>query len=293
MRMNWLSGLAILWVAVNAFGQGAATGFVEKPLDKLAERKMSDWGETALGVHTRWRHGESAHFIIHFTRDGEKVASRCEGFYDDIWKFYGQRKDLLAGKKSHVFAFAERADWDGFKAKLKMGREFTGVTRGSEFFYLSTTPDGQFDTKGRTQAHEMAHLVLNRFFTGQLPLWCNEGLAEYFGLRKTLDRDAFRRVLSGTRPVDLLELVARKSYPEDATALREFYVESALFVEFLVQTGETRPGLSELDRRGLMAGLVADLIAGQPVDVALRRFGFKDLDDAKKTYVPYRKRVTQ
>lgn len=280
----------LIWLAgvVACCGQAL---LVEKPLDKLSEQKVSDWGQLALELKTRWRHGESAHFIIHFTRDGDKIAGRSEGFYDDIWKFYGKRKDLLAGKKSHVFAFADWNDWAAFKEKVKMPRDFAGVTRGNEFFYVSTTPEGQFDTKGRTQAHEMSHLIINRFFEGRLPLWCNEGQAEYFGLRKTLDRDTFRRVLGGMRPVELDVLLATKTYPSDSESLRAFYAESALFVEFLVQQGETRPGLSETQRRGLMAGLIEDLIAGKTPEQALARFGFKDLKDVKTAYAPYRKRV--
>ena len=36
-------------------------------------------------------------------------------------------------------------------------------------------------SSGDVLAHEMTHLVMNRFFERRRPLWLNEGLAEYYG----------------------------------------------------------------------------------------------------------------
>src|SRR5712671_7378983 len=184
--------------------------FKDKPFDQLSDKEISDdWGKLALSIKStkKWQHGETDHFVIHYFRSGDRVARRSEEFYGEIKEFFGNRPDLLKGHKSHLFAFAEQQDWTAFKKAIEQPW-IGGITRGNEFFYQATGDSGQFDSKARVQAHEMTHLVFNRFFKGHPPLWLNEGIAEYFGQRKTSSLIEFRRLMGRTPKFDLEALLA-------------------------------------------------------------------------------------
>jgi hypothetical protein len=257
--------------------------FVEKPLDQLSSREVSDWGKAALAIQSaKWKHGESPHFIVHFFRNGSKIGRRSEDFYTEIKEFFGNRPDLLGAQKSQVFAFHETPDWDKFKAEIQMQWP-AGVTRGNEFFYLSASDEGKFDSKGRVQAHEMTHLIFNRFFKGQPPLWLNEGIAEYFGLRRTSSATDFRRQLGamkGEQWSDLQRLFSVTEYPANGASVNAFYAESAMVVDFLTKTS---------DRRLLLPKFVDAVLGGQDSAKALPIYGYKSLAEFNDAYKKYRK----
>lgn len=257
--------------------------FKEKTFEQLSNKEISeDWGKVALGISSskKWQHGESEHFVIHFFRSGEKIARRSELFYSEIKEFFGNRPDLLKGRKSHLFAFADGQDWNKFKTTIELPY-IGGVTRGNEFFYLATGEEGQFDSKARVQAHEMTHLVFNRFFTGHPPLWLNEGVAEYFGQRKTSSINEFRRRMGRTEPFDLDTLLASERYPTAESDMLAFYAEAAIVVDFLTK---------DADRRALLPKFVDAMIADKDVSRALQLYGYASLADFKKAYSRYRQR---
>lgn len=83
--------------------------------------------------------------------------------------------------------------------------------------------------------HELTHLIVFVFFEGQsIPLWLNEGLAEYeeadFG--KT-EKPFLKRMVKNSYYIKLEELFGMQNYPSNDEGLRLFYAESASVVEFL------------------------------------------------------------
>jgi hypothetical protein len=282
MRSSWgklAAAVAIVCVVQPAHAATLPDAFQEKSWDRLSDRQLSDWGRKALAVDaTRWRHGETTHFILHYLSDGELIAHRSESFYAEIREFFGNRQDLLAGQKSQVFAFTEPKDWQAFMRGTGVLYAI-GITRGNEFFYLATGEDGRFDFKGKVQAHEMTHLVFNRFFVGQLPLWLNEGIAEYFGQRKTATLAEFRRQMRGSPRYTLDRLFAVKSYPTNPLDVQSFYAESAILVDFLTTTDQ---------RRALLPKFVDAMIRLNNVNNAVTIYGYRNLADFEYAYRFYR-----
>ena len=273
--MFWLTGAVTTW----AGNTNAVDSFQEKPFDKLSTTETSDWGELALSVQpTKWKHGETEHFIIHFFHNGDKIARRSEVFYAEIKDFFGNRLDMLARRKSHIFAFPDANDWHAFTGKIK--QEWAGgITRGDEFFYLAANEEGRFDSKGKVQAHEMTHLIFNRFYRRRLPLWLNEGVAEYFGQRKATTLMQFRQQMSTTAPYPLSELFQAMHYPERAQ-IPAFYAEAAIILDFLTHTSE---------RATLLPKFVDSMIASNDVPAALQIYGYKNPADFEAAYKNYRK----
>lgn len=277
--LSILGGLLLATGPVRAVGP--VITYRDKPWEQLSDKELTDWGQAALKIEGRkkWQHGETDHFVIHCFRSGDKVGNRSEAFYAKIREFFGYRPDLLAKRKSHLFAFHERADWDRFcRAVGQSGID--GVTRNHEFFYLATGDDGRFDSKAKVQAHEMTHLVFNRFFAEQPPLWLNEGIAEYFGQRETSTTAEFRDLMSRTAKFPLDQLFAADGYPRDVEAMEAFYAESAIVVDFLTKS---------LDRRALLPKFVEALIGENDVAKALRIYQYKDLTEFEAAYGRYRK----
>lgn len=271
--------LFVAWIGT-AFGQRPVDTLTDKPFDKLSDQSLSDWGQAARRINTdKWQQGETPHFIIHYFKSGQRVATRCEEFYAEIREFFGNRPDLRAGKKSHVFAFHDAADWERFVPVTGM-RNIAGVTRQHEFFYLATKPGGGFDYDGKVQAHEMTHLVFNRFFEGRIPLWLNEGVAEYFGQRKTSTTTEFRRYMSQAVDYPLDRLFAATQYPANPAETRSFYAEAAIVVDFLSYTA---------DRKPLLPKFVDALSQGKSLADALALYGYKNLAEFEAAYGRFRK----
>ena len=279
--MNQCMRVAVLLLAGASLGWAGnpEDSFKEKKLDDLSTTEMSDWGDLALGIqHLKWKHGETEHFIIHFFRTGEKIAHRSEVFYTEIKEFFGNRPDLLAGKKSQVFAFQDMNNWKQFAGKI--GQDWAGgVTRGDEFFYLAAAEEGRFDSKGKVQAHEMTHLIFNRFYRGHPPLWLNEGVAEYFGQRKTSTLSQFRQQMSLTPPYHLGRLFQAEQYP-GLDQIQAFYAEAAIVVDFLTRTSE---------RAAKLPKFVDAMIANNDVAAALQIYGYKDFTEFETAYKNYRR----
>jgi len=130
------------------------------------------------------------------------------------------------------------------------------------------------------QAHEMTHLVFNRFFEGRIPLWLNEGVAEYFGQRKTSTTSEFRRAMSLAADYPLDRLFAATQYPAVPGEVSSFYAEAAIVVDFLSYTA---------DRKPLLPKFVDALSQGQSLPDALRLYGYQNQTDFVAAYDRFRK----
>jgi len=264
---------------VALWADDAEESFQPKTWDELSDQDVSEWGRAALDIQpTHWKHGETDHFIIHYLLGGQMIGRRSEKFYAEIREFFGNRPDLMDGRKSHIFAFNSQRDWEAFQKQVTP-MNILGITRGNEFFYLATTESGVYDSRGKVQAHEMTHLVFNRLFRGRPPLWLNEGIAEYFGQRKTSNWAAFRSQMQGAWKFNLDKLFALQHYPQEPEDIQSFYAESAIIVDFLTRTS---------DRAALLPRFVEMMIADNDLDKAVRLYGYQDLAEFKSAYERYR-----
>ncbi len=102
--------------------------------------------------------------------------------------------------------------------------------------YLQEWGDNSSD-KMSVLAHEMTHLVINRFLKKPIPLWLNEGLAEYYGEFAYRAVRGMGQSKSSAFPAtkDLLPLqtlLALPTYPPDTVVLT-YYRTAKYLVGFL------------------------------------------------------------
>jgi len=130
----------------------------------------------------QWRRIDSPNFIIIGEGGGgdlRDLAVRFEGFREMLGRVLNVRVTQTP-VPTFVVAFAYDRSFTPFKPMFDGKRvEAAGVfVPRNDVNYIAMVHDGQ-DTRMRIVLHEYAHVVLEN--TGQrLPLWLDEGLAEYY-----------------------------------------------------------------------------------------------------------------
>lgn len=235
-----------------ARGQGPANGaLTEIPLAQLSNRQFLKLGQAALAIRSNdWKHAETANFIYHFFHSyvAAPVSVEAEFYYRLIAQELG--KDTTQWeRKSHIFVFETAEDWALFQRNGALDPWTGGVHAGGELFIRR---DPAFRFKGNTLGHEVAHLVVDRFFGANVPLWLNEGYAEYVSVRCYA---AFQRArnfrarpvsaaVDGGRFIPLAALTSAVVYPVEVEQVQAFYSESERLTRFL--SAANKPGFATL-----------------------------------------------
>jgi len=256
------------------------------PLQSLSDHSLTQLGQAALSIHPNdWKHAETANFVYHFFHGfiAAPVSAEAEFYYHVIAQDLG--KDTTQWeRKSHIFIFETDADWAEFKQKGALD-PWTGGLHSAGSLFIQRNPEMKF--KGHTLGHEITHLVIERFFGAGVPLWLNEGYAEYSGIRCyaafSRARGYLARPTARSVPADLYipvgQLSAMVTYPQDVAQVGAFYGESERLVRFL--TG--------VDKRGF--GVFLDAMSkGNRFETALSKgFAnrFMNLDALDKEFKTY------
>ncbi|HIF71331.1 MAG TPA: hypothetical protein EYQ61_02020 [Dehalococcoidia bacterium] len=119
-----------------------------------------------------------------------------------------------------------------------------------------------------TATHEMTHILVARAAgsSGSVPLWLNEGLAEYGNLDKTVSYERFLEWAIGTDRLILLKSL--RSFPGDPNLTLVAYGQGRSAVEFMIEEyGEAKMGelLSTLGT-GIGISDALDVVYGFDID---------------------------
>lgn len=239
---------AVICFALGAWAQTPdTTPFTEKPLAQISDNALTALGQRALAIRpAAWKHAETTNFVLHYFTDvaGRAVASEAEFYYRSIATEL-ERDTKKWERKGHVFIFEEEADWSQFKTVGGLEPWSGGIHSQGELFLMRNT---QKKFKGNTLAHELTHLIVFRFFGAGVPLWLDEGLAEYTATRwyssywRARGYSAFPRSQSvdPTHYVPLAKLTSALSYPAESNSVIAFYNQSERLVRFLSATDKHR-----------------------------------------------------
>jgi hypothetical protein len=258
----------------------------EVPLARLSDRSFTALGQAALGIRaSEWKHAETANFVYHYFQSfvATPVSVEAEFYYRLIAQELG-KESARWERKSHIFVFEKAEDWADFQKRGALDPWTGGIHSRGELFIRR---DPAFKFKDNTLGHEVAHLVVDRFFGSNVPLWLNEGYAEYVSMRCY---SAFHRARNyRSRPrspavvaaqfIPLAELTSAMAYPHDPVRIEAFYSESHRLVRFL----------SAADKTGF-SGLFEALAKGARFDTALAKcFGgrFPGLEALEREFKGY------
>lgn len=241
--------------------------FRETSFQALSDRNLTLLGQAALSIRPNdWKHAESTNFIYHYFQSfvAAPVSVEAEFYYRVIAKDLG--KDTAQWeRKSHIFIFESDDDWAAFQQRGALD-PWTGGAHSQGSLFIQRDPKLKF--KGSTLGHEVTHLVIDRFFGAGVPLWLNEGYAEYassicyaafYRARGYAARPTSRPVPAGLF-LPVAQLTNLMSYPQDPAQVSIFYLESERLVRFL----------NSVDKRGFATFLEA-MARGNRIETALNK----------------------
>ncbi len=232
----------------------------------------------------KWQHLQTAHFVLHHDQKmfAAKVARLGEQFYAAISADLPNLRDRISPARSHVFIFRDPQEWKAIVAATPGMETWAASFVRNQAMYLQETGTAVAD-KMDTLAHEMTHLVFNRFLTVRLPLWLNEGLAEYYGefayrAAKGMGQsrsNAFRPLRQWT---PLAELLAAADYPADPEEVSRFYATSKYLVGYLLLK----------QPREKWDAFFGRVLAGEPaLPALLETYGWADVAAAEKAFAQF------
>ena len=284
--MRFLAALIFLTVTACAEQAAQLGALPEIAFEQLSDRMLTSLGKKALMIRAAdWKHGESEHFVYHFFDRpmASAVSVEAEFAYRVIATELG-RDTTAWERKCHLFLFDDADDWKAFQ-KFGGLDPWTGGIHGEGALFIRRNPGPKSDNN--TLPHEITHLVLFRFFGPGIPLWLNEGFAEYAATRC---RAAFFRARGySAKPravsvkaglyIPLGDLTTATGYPSEEDHVAAFYEESQKLVRFL----------SAADRKGFVAFLDA-MGKGALFETAARtHFGnrFLNLEAVEREFKSY------
>jgi tetratricopeptide (TPR) repeat protein len=233
-----------------------------------------------------WRLARSDHFEV-YCQTNDQEARAILGWFEQLRAFFEQqggwrRERSGTGKATvRVIVFASEQEYQPYRPRATSDAYY--ATTGSlNYIVMGASDPGKF----ALAAHEYAHLALNASGL-ELPLWLNEGMAEFFA---TLRIKEHSTELGGTIesrihalqrrswiPLrDLLVLTKETQRSEDRAQADVFYSESWALAEMLMLGPDYAAGFPRFIARmsARMAGAEAfALVYGKTLDALTRDLG--------------------
>jgi Flp pilus assembly protein TadD len=212
------------------------------------------WG--ASDSNLRWIEVRSPHFLV-ATNAGEKEARRIADQFEQIRalfhaEFANLRIDpaqpvlILAAKNENTMKMLLPEDWE-----VKGHVHPAGLyQQGEDKHYVILRLDSAGDNPYHALYHEYTHALLHLNFT-ELPLWLEEGLAEFYGNSRLGEKESrvgtidegHLYILGQNKllPIETLLNVQQGSpYYNEANQASVFYAESWALVHYLLLDPEAR-----------------------------------------------------
>ena len=269
-----------------AAGQRSVGGLEEMSLTQLSSPPSSPLARVAVALApSRWKHAETEHFIYHYFNSfvATPVSVEAEFYERVVTEDLGLSTGSKPGAKNQIFLFEEPALWREFQTKAELDPWSGGIHSDGALFLLR---DRAMKFKGTTLGHEIVHALIQRHI-GDIPLWLNEGYAEY---ASTIGYASYMRARDySAKPrsdavdpihyIPVAELVALTRYPTESEAVSAFYAESQRLVSFLQRRGKK-----------LFVSFLRASARGEDFEVALSKSYpgmFKSVRDLEAEFRPY------
>ncbi len=250
---------------------------------------------SARDSNERWLELQSPHFVV-LTDSNEKQARRIASQFERMRAVFHTLFPTATadtGSPIVVLALKDKKDFQALEpaAYLAKGQlELAGLfLRAPDKNYVLLRLDAQGEHPFSTVYHEYTHLMLSKA-EEWLPLWLNEGLAEFYQNTDIQDKDV---LLGQPSPDDILYLRQNRLLPlttlfkvdhtspyyHEEQKGSVFYAESWALTHYLMVTGREK----NTDRLGDYVKLVSQ--HQDPVAAAQSAFG--DLNQLQKSLETY------
>jgi hypothetical protein len=213
----------------------------EVEFSRLSQRDPNPLGAKALAINPgQWKHGETEHFIYHFVDSFvvTPISSEAEFHYRVVAKEL-RREPPAGDTKSHLYVFQNPGDWQQFQNAGKL-EPWTGGIQSQGSLFIFRNPNQRFSSN--VLGHEIAHLMIHRYYPDGIPLWLNEGFAQFVSkgaqasyLRaRNYNAKPLSQAVAAEKLIPLTALTTMTSPPP--SQVETFYDESEKLVRFLAFT---------------------------------------------------------
>ena len=233
--------ISVLRLRAEDLPSGGLSALPEIEFSHLSQRDPNPLGEKALAINPeQWKHGETEHFIYHFVHSYvvTPISVEAEFHYRVVAKEL-ERDQPAGDTKSHIYIFERPEDWRQFQAFGNL-EKWTGGIQSQGSLFIQRNPAYKFSNN--VLGHEIAHLILHRFYSDGVPCWLNEGFAQYVskGAHASYQRargyisKPHSQAIAAQNLIPIATLVAMTHPPSDQVEI--FYDESERLVRLLVLT---------------------------------------------------------
>lgn len=231
----------------------------------------------------QWQHRQTQNFIIYFQESDQSkiVSDKAEYWREKIAFDLDYIKAIEWPKKCEAFIVPDQDKWNAFLEEVEKAQDLIGG------FYVPDHPGEIFlcalslPYLSVAFPHELTHLIFSDFAKGRsIPLWLNEGLANYESGMTSYYNGTLREKIKEGRFISVENLVSMKDYPREKEQIELFYAESEKIVEFLI----TQYG------RDLFAKFAQAIINGVSFEEALRQafpVSFRTSERFNKSWLEY------
>ena len=223
-------------------------------------------------------------------KDIRQVANRLEQFRN-VFGLLFPTIPLNAPVPTTVIVFKSDSSYKPFKPNPNVSGYFQP---GEDVNYITLTSEKSGDEQPfRIIFHEYVHLLVENALGATVPLWFNEGLAEYYS---TFDiKEDNRRVIMGdlianhvlylreNKFLPLRTLFAvdyRSPYYNEGNKMNIFYAESWMLVHYLLQGDGQK-------HRNQLARFVDSLRAGTKIEDAFQQAFQENIESFEKDFKAY------
>jgi hypothetical protein len=288
VRWSLLACIYILALPGPAFSQldqlTGLGGLQEVELGALTQQDENPLGRIALALHPDdWKHAEGEHFIYHYVRSfvASRAAVEAEFNYRVVTKEL-EKAELTDGRKSHLYIFDRPEDWHEFQKEGVLDAWTGGIHSAGSLFLLR---DPAYKFSNNILGHEIAHLVVYRYYGSHIPCWLSEGFAEYVSRNSLASYQRARgyimkpysQSIAPGSSIPLQNLLRMPRPP--AQSVHTFYNESERLVRFLATSDKAR-----------FLTLLDDLAHAEPFDDAFPRVYagiFANRNDFEQKFTEY------
>ena len=187
-----------------------------------------------------WREVKSEHFIVYYFDDApfaREVSLRAEKYYRQI------ASDLGYSRYDNFWQWESRAKIYIYRDQQEF-RQVTGAlawVHGTAFYDKRTIVSYKWGTDflDVLLPHELAHLIFRDFvgFKGEVPLWLDEGVAQWEETRRREEIfDAGRNLILSKQYIPLIKLTKLDQRSAAGPVITsKLYVQAATLVGFMIE----------------------------------------------------------
>ncbi len=166
----------------------------------------------------------------------DRLSTRAEYFFEKILYDLGAEDTIRPDTRARVFIVKNAENWKAWRARAQILHAQAFAVPGANEIFILKAEDERME---KAFAHEAAHWALRAYADktyakgAVIPLWLNEGFANYAGAYFS-DSGTLALARKAGKLIPLSTLLGWVDYPKDVQQLDLFYAQASSLTEFIL-----------------------------------------------------------